>query len=125
MGEIRKITCKSCGRSWECTTGCGMLHGKLKWVADLYPEDIKKEILSYLKEDEIILFDFGFQLSYCRKCNGIESVPVLRLADDKGVYAGICGQCGQKTELIEEVEKIQCPVCHGADLTVENIGFWD
>lgn len=125
MGELKKITCKSCGRSWEYETGCGMLHGKLKWVADLYPEDIKKEILSYLKEDEIILFDFGYQLSYCRKCNVIESVPVLRVADDNGVYAGVCGQCGQKTELIEEVEKIQCPVCHGADLTAENIGFWD
>ncbi|MDE7287428.1 MAG: hypothetical protein K2N55_11390 [Lachnospiraceae bacterium] len=125
MGELKKITCRSCGTEWECRTGCGMMHGRLEWVADLFPEDLKKKIKDYVGGRIFLPFTFSYELSYCKECQRIESVPVLRLYEDSKEYVGPCGQCGQKTELIEETGKTQCPVCRLAFLEIEDIGQWD
>ncbi len=125
MGEIKKITCRSCGAGWECRTGCGMMHGKLERVAAVFPEDIKKEITGIAEKRDFVPFDFAYQLSYCEECQRIESVPVLCFLEEDRKYIGLCEQCGQKTELIGEEEKMQCPVCHGAFIETEEIGGWD
>lgn len=125
MGELKRIVCRSCGSEWECRTGCGLVHGKLEWIADLYGEDIRKEIKSCLKEGQLVPFTFAYQLSCCKKCGRIESVPVLRLEEDGREYVGVCRQCGQKPELVEEIEKTPCPVCHSPALETEEIGHWD
>lgn len=125
MGEIKKIVCKSCGAEWECMTGCGMLHGRLEWIADLYEEDIRKEIKALLQEERFVPFTFSYQLSYCKSCRSIRSIPVLRLEESGREYTGSCGECGQKTELLETIEKTLCPVCHASVLEVEETGHWD
>ncbi len=125
VGEIKRITCKSCGAGWECRTGCGIMHGKLDRVAALFPEDIEIEIAGIAKKTALVPFDFSYQLSYCKECQSIESVPVLWLLEEDREYIGRCGQCGQKIELIKAEDKMSCPVCHGGDLETEDIGGWD
>ena len=126
MGEIRKISCTSCGAEWECIIGCGLQHGDLKRVADLYfSDDIKQKIEEYAAQSEIPLFDFRFQLSYCAHCKSIESVPVLHLDDINMNYIGECEKCGEKTELIESLDVTPCPICRKTSLKSEDIGRWD
>lgn len=125
MGELKKITCRSCGAEWECRTGCGMMHGRLKQVVDLFPQEWRREMKECAAGGGFVPFTFSYQLSCCRECQRIESVPVLRFEKDGREYVGLCGQCGQKAELIEETEKVQCPVCHLALLEIQDIGQWD
>lgn len=125
MGELKKITCKACKTQWECRTGCGLSHGKLKWVAELYPDNVKSEIQNQIKENEFIPFQFDYRLSYCQGCHSIVSVPFLRLEADGREYVGSCGQCGKRTELLDKIEKAECPICHETALWAEDIGQWD
>lgn len=126
MGEIVKISCTSCKAEWECMIGCGLQHGNLKRVADLYfPDDIKQKIEDYAARTEFPSFDFRFQLSYCAYCKSIESVPVLHLNETDTDYIGVCEKCGEKTELIENIEDTKCPVCQKTSLKSEDAGRWD
>ena len=126
MGEIRKISCILCGAEWECIIGCGLQYGDLKRVAELYfSDDVKQKIEDYAAQTEFPLFDFNFQLSYCAHCKSIESIPVLHLDDINTDYIGECEKCGEKTELIESLEDLQCPVCQKTSLKSEDIGRWD
>ncbi len=125
MGMIEKVTCTSCGARWECMTGCGIMHGELERVIKLFSENMQKDIMIHIGKSEFPLFDFGYQLAYCKHCGTIESVPVLKLPDCQKEYTGSCPTCGQRAELIEDIEQTPCPVCHKEALTAEETGMWD
>lgn len=125
MGVITKVTCASCGTEWQCHTGCGIMHGDLAQVADLYPDDIRNKIMAFAEENPFPWFDFKFQLSCCGHCGSIESVPLLMLGEGRTVFAGTCKQCGEPTQLIRNIKKAQCPICHKKTLSAEETGFWD
>lgn len=128
MGRMLKITCKSCGAGWECRTGCGMQHGSLEKVADLYPEDMRKKIMEHAAGMEFPVYDFGYRPAYCRQCRAIVSVPVLAFGGGSAEYAGKCARCGHEAEPLadmEDIEKMLCPVCYEAALEKEEAGLWD
>ena len=50
MGEIRKITCQSCGRNWELQTGSGLRHGLLENVISAFPENLRKKIAGSMED---------------------------------------------------------------------------
>ena len=125
MGVLVNITCMSCGADWQQRVGSGILHGDLKAVADLYPEEIKQKILLCAGQEEFPSYDFGYRLASCAKCKEVISVPVLKLGKDGKVYVGTCGQCGGTVELAERKKELSCPVCHKASLRVEETGLWD
>ena len=125
MGATIKISCKSCGAKWQCQTGCGFLHGDLDQIAILYPENIQWEIKNCIGETTFPWFEFNYRLSYCKQCNSIVSVPQLKLGDAHTEFTGKCSKCGQETQLIENMEESDCPVCHKKSLLTEVVGMWD
>lgn len=125
MGAIVDVVCKSCKASWQCMTGCGLMHGSLQAVADLFPEQARKEIMEEAGQAEFPLFDFNYKLSYCPHCASIESVPVLRMLESYKAYIAPCPVCGQEIMLIRDLSKTECPVCHGTALEEQDAGYWD
>ncbi len=125
MGVTVKISCTCCKAQWQCQIGCGITHGELKQVTALFSEDVQKEIKNCIGEAMFPWFDFHYQLSYCKQCNSIESIPYLDLGDSHTKFIGKCAKCGQETELIENIENLPCPVCHEKSLIAEETGSWD
>lgn len=125
MGATIKISCTSCKTQWHCQTGCGIMHGDLKQVTTLFSEDVQKEIKTCIGKTMFPWFDFNYRLSYCKKCNNIESVPCLELGDAHIKFTGKCAKCRQKTQIIENIENHLCPVCHKKSLKTEETGTWD
>lgn len=125
MGEIKKITCKACGESWQCMTGCGLRHGKLETAAASFREERKREILRCAQTEKFPLFDFAYRLSCCAYCKRVESVPVLELLETGTRYVGDCPVCGGEAELIEDVGRSCCPACGKTELMEEETGQWD
>ncbi len=125
MGAIVKIFCTSCKAEWECQTGCGMMHGDLKQVTTLFSEKTQKEIEDCVGETMFPWFDFNYQLSYCRQCNNIDSIPYLELGESHAKFTGKCAKCGHDIQLIENIENFSCPACHKKSLITEKTGSWD
>ncbi len=125
MGVLVKITCGSCGADWQLGIGSGMMHGNLETVADLYPKEMKQEILSCAGQEEFPVYHFGYRLAVCGQCGEVVSVPVLTLEKDGKEYIGTCGQCGGEAELMKKTEEMTCPVCRKASLKVKETGLWD
>lgn len=125
MGQIVKITCTACKSEWECKTGCGILHGDLNRVAELYPPEQCRRIRNCAKSTDLPLFEFGYQLSRCLHCGHVGSVPVLKLGAENTSCVGVCVQCMQEVELIEDIRETECPVCHRKSLKEEPAGMWD
>lgn len=124
MGSIVKIICSSCHEEWDCKVGCGLLHGKLENAAEAYPEEIRKNILTYAAQTQFPQFDFSYQTALCEECLDIVSVPVMRLSQINMKYIGSCEACGKTVKLIEDVRQLNCPKCKGI-LKTENAGQWD
>lgn len=99
------------------------MHGDLRRVADLFPDEIKTELLKTVAEESFPIFDFQYRLSRCADCAAVVSVPVLELEERS--YQGKCGRCGKKTELIEDISTESCPVCQTHALEREQTGLWD
>ena len=125
MGTIVDVVCKSCKASWQCMTGCGLMHGALQTVADLFPEQTRKDIMGEIGQVEFPLFDFAYKLSYCPHCGSIESVPVVRMLESYKAYIGTCPVCGQETKLIRDLTRAECPACHKMTLEEHEAGHWD
>lgn len=125
MGVIVDVVCKSCKTSWQCMIGCGLLHGTLQSVAELFPEKTKRDMMEYMGQEEFPLYDFAYELSYCEHCNSIESVPVVRIPESDKVYIGTCPVCGQEIRMIRDLSAAECPICHEATLEKHETGYWD
>lgn len=124
MGEIRKITCKSCGRDWQVETGCGLRHGILENVVSSFPEKMRKGISDSVADMEFPLYDFSYQAAHCKYCCKIVSVPVFTPMG-KPDFVGGCPVCGHEVALIQNVEETICPVCGENALREEETGLWD
>lgn len=125
MGSVEKISCSVCGQTWKCRIGCGLQHGRLEAVTKLFDEKTVMQIKTNGLHNPIPLYDFAYQLASCRKCKSVISVPVLTMLEEHLRYVGVCPECGEKIECIEEVETALCPICHEKGLQREKIGHWD
>lgn len=124
MGEIRKITCRSCGRDWQVQTGCGLRHGMLENIVPVFPEIMRRGIRNSVADMEFPIYDFSYQPAHCEYCCKIVSVPVFTPME-KPSFIGVCPICGHDAELIRNIEKAICPVCGGKALLEEETGLWD
>ena len=50
MGDIIEITCKKCFHIWQYPIGCGMLHGRLDYVSELFSKEIQTQINELVRE---------------------------------------------------------------------------
>ncbi len=128
MGKIIKITCVSCGHEWVNEIGCGLLHGSLGNIAELFSEEESREIRQHMAQNAYPVFDFAYRLAHCHHCESLVSTPVLELQDGFGRYIGSCKQCGRKidiADIIEEMDRTSCPVCDRVSLHSEEMGLWD
>lgn len=128
MGRIVKITCASCGHEWVNRVGCGLMHGNLGNIAGLFSEEESGIIRQYMAQNAYPVFDFAYRLAYCDQCESFVSAPVLELQDGFGRYIGSCKQCGRKIDIaniIEEADRVSCPVCDRMSLHLEETGLWD
>ncbi len=126
MGEIWRISCKECGRDWECRTGCGFRHGQLSAVVQEFLPDIQKKIQADTSSNPLALYDFGYRTVGCPHCRNMVSVPVLEMKDTGHIFVGLCPQCNgviRQEELADEI--CCCPACHSGGLSVEPAGLWD
>ena len=124
MGEIRKITCRSCGRDWQVQTGCGLQHGMLENVVSVFPKAMQKGIYMSVEDMEFPIYDFSYRPARCEYCSRIVSVPDFTPMG-KTSFVGGCPVCGHDTELIQNVEETICPVCGQKTLQEEETGLWD
>ncbi len=124
MGEIRKITCESCGRDWQLQTGCGLQHGMLKNIVPLFSENLQKGIYHSMSEMEFPIYDFVYQPAYCEYCCQLVSIPVFTPMGKPALVGG-CPVCGRQTEPMQDAEQTACPVCGEKALRDEEIGIWD
>ena len=104
MGEIRKITCQSCGRNWELQTGSGLRHGLLENVISAFPENLRKKIAGSMEDMEFPIYDFAYQPAHCE-----ETGPI----------------CGRRVKLMKSMKRNACPVCGEKALLEEETGMWD
>lgn len=124
MGEIRKITCKACGKGWEIHTGSGLLHGTLENVVSAFPKMMRKGISGSVADMEFPIYDFAYQPAHCEYCCRIVSVPVFTPME-KVSFIGGCPVCGHEAELIQNIKKTVCPVCGQEMLREDTVGMWD
>lgn len=124
MGEIRTITCKSCGREWELQTGSGLQYGRIEKAASVFPENLQRGILKSMSDMEVPIYDFAYRPAYCEYCCQLVSIPVLTPMEKQGFIGG-CPICGRQAELIQSVEQTPCPVCGEKALWEEETGTWD
>lgn len=125
MGTIQRIKGKECEHSWNCRTGCGILHSSIERIVKEYSGEMAEQVLSYRQQEPMMLFDFQYQLSVCKHCNVIQSVPVFKIIETGEKIVGVCQECGKKGELIDNLENTVCPVCHKTGFVQEEIGRWD
>lgn len=142
MGRLYKISCKNCKREWECRTGCGLMHGRLAFVEEAFPEEIRRAIHADRSEQSLDLFDFGYQITVCRRCGNVVSVPVLKMIEQEKLFVGLCPECGDTIHQDElwtgqpgespdvqpgeqEVGPHVCPACQEETLSFQMTGVWD
>ena len=146
MGRLYKISCKKCGREWEGTVGCGLMHGRLSFAEKAFPEETRRAIHAQIPEQSPGLFDFAYQLTGCRRCGNVVSVPVLKLTEGDKTFIGPCPECGETigqdglwTEQLDESPGEQsdgqsdgqgfgahtCPACREETLSFQMTGLWD
>lgn len=125
MGVVEKISCSICGQTWECQTGCGLQHGRIEAVAELFDKKTAVQIKTNRSHDPFPLYDFAYHLASCDPCKCVLSVPVLTMMESNLQYIGTCPQCGEKVNCMEDVENTFCPWCHEKGLHREKIGHWD
>lgn len=124
MGEIRKITCQSCGRDWEINTGSGLQYGQLENAVSVFPDNQQRRILRSMKDMEFPIYDFAYQPACCEYCCQIVSVPVFTPMEKEPVV-GRCPVCGRRVKPMKSVGKNVCPVCGNKALLEEETGIWD
>ena len=123
MGEMNKISCRSCGKSWEYRSGCGIRHSSLNAVAGVFEDAVAQQLLQYASENPFPIFHFAYMPAQCNHCKEIVEVPVLELEGKQ--YIGNCPADGRKAEVINDVHNGKCPECGGTDLEQSVIGHWD
>lgn len=65
-----------------------------------------------------------YQMACCRNCKAIISVQDSdENKADKDIF--LCPECGEKVELIENIEDAECPVCRQKSLRSQDVGRWD
>lgn len=125
MGEIKIISCCNCGKSWECRTGCGILHGSLKEIAKSYEKEMAEEIRALALQQPPVLYDFSFHAAQCMYCRNVVSIPMLSVKQSGKTYTGLCSVCGKNAELQQNTERMVCPACNTSGLEQSEIGRWD
>ena len=125
MGEIIKMTCRDCGRSYHCKIGAGMEHGRLDSVIKVFGEETGKHIMRCVEDEKFPMFSFAFQPMCCECCNAIVSVPVLKLLKEDEEYVGRCQECQTPMEQKKVNEQLNCPVCKNVKFDTCRMGFWD
>ena len=123
MGEIRKINCRNCDKTWEYRSGCGMMHARLGSVADLFEPDIAAQFMIYADKKPPVIFDFSFMPAKCEQCKDIVEIPVLNILEAR--YEGKCVSCNSDVKIITDLNKFNCPQCFSKELEQSVIGYWD
>ena len=123
MGAIERIRCESCGRSWECKTGCGRLHGELDTVLKLFPEDIRTEVKKQVGQQMFPRFQFAYKTACCENCESVVAVPVLELTKLGLKYVGSCTKCQREISPVR-IEQMHCQVCVKEQIETKIVGIW-
>ncbi len=123
MGEMNKIKCRSCGKSWEYRSGCGIRHSSLKAVAGLFNETVSQQLLQYAEENPFPIFHFSYMPARCNQCKEIVEVPFLELESKQ--YVNVCPLCNCKVEILTDIESIKCQLCGEVGFEQSTTGHWD
>ncbi|MDD6810721.1 MAG: hypothetical protein PUD93_02465 [Lachnospiraceae bacterium] len=125
MGDIRRIRCRSCKSEWVIRTGCGLQHGNLGKLVELFEAKEAQHIGIYSSQIPPVMYDFRYEPAICSACSQIISVPVLEFPEQDEKYTGVCPVCRRKVKNVEKIENIACPICN-ENLLEENVtGEWD
>lgn len=142
MGKVYMISCKNCGEKWEGKTGCGLMHGRLSYAMEAFPEEMRRAIQADMSECPLALFDFGYRITSCHHCGNVVSVPLLKITEKGKIIVGPCPECGEMIRAEElwmgqsdamsdgqpderRIEECDCPACQEKELSIQLIGLWD
>lgn len=124
MGKIYKISCK-CGYSKKVFIGAGLSSCSINTVNRVFSEEKSSEFNNYYNNKEVKSFIVENELSYCKKCNDIMSVEVLKaqLTNHKElVIINDCPTCSNKVQILKNINS--CPICN-EKLDKDEVGRWD
>ena len=123
MGEMNKVSCHQCKKSWEYRSGCGIMHNSLKAVAKVYDDAVAEELLQWADKNPFAIFQFAYVPAQCNHCMEIVEVPFLEI--EGRCYIGGCPVCAHEVDRIMDNASLKCPSCLGNDLEWKIIGNWD
>ena len=131
MGELIRLKCEKCGKSYDLGIGQGMTDNNLETVlAHFDPQTadrIRKELSTQKPGDR---WSYRKMIGYCDSCRSYSEIPTFHITkNDKNLtVAGKCS-CGSICTLIDDSDRakmsdIRCPLCNGIMTAVSN-GMWD
>lgn len=131
MGDIIRLECNDCGKSYEFNVGRGMADHSLERVLDNFDESTAYLIRTKLnKIDSEDSWSYRKMIGSCDLCGILTAVPVFVINGEGREYiTGKKCECGKPFEIIddedkESMKKLTCPACKGR-MGVKYTGMWD
>ncbi|MEY8377447.1 Trm112 family protein [Lachnospiraceae bacterium 56-18] len=125
MGRINRFVCPSCNASWQIALGHGIGHAVLEDVLELFPAEIRRNILCDTAGEQISSFEFNYRPAICQQCKKMVPVPVIYFPMSGKTYSSSCPDCNGSLTLQPEKAELICPRCGNSALSSEEIGLWD
>ncbi|MCR5672972.1 MAG: hypothetical protein K6F87_04580 [Lachnospiraceae bacterium] len=131
MGDIIRLECNECGKSYDLNIGRGMADNSLDRVLGHFDEstsDLIRSKLSVIDKEDY--WGYRRMIGRCGSCGTFAAIPVFVINGDGKEYltAQKC-ECGASYEIYDDdddarMKEIRCPKCNGT-MSALYTGMWD
>ncbi len=131
MGELIRLECKKCGRSYDIGVGHGMADKNLDTVLGYFDDPTATHIRELLSSKEAgSRWSYRRMIGYCGSCRSFFEIPTFHITnkEKEQTVAAKC-RCGNNCVLFDDTDKaqmdsIKCPECK-ENMTAKSAGMWD
>ncbi len=129
MGELIRLKCEKCGRTFDLGIGQGMLDydpEKVLMHFDPAASDTFRAVISASQDK----WSYRKMIGYCSKCRTYSAIPTIHITN-KGKEQALAAKCacGNTCVIFDDTDRVQmsrikCPDCLGT-MTAQSTGMWD
>lgn len=131
MGELIRLKCEKCGRSYEIGVGHGMADKNLDAVLRNFDDPTAAHIREMLSSSESGTgWSYRKMIGYCSSCRSFFEIPTFHITnkEKEQTVAAKC-RCGNNCVLFDDEDRdqmatIKCPDCNDF-MTASSAGMWD